>query len=64
MFASSSKAQGNEAALFLDIVWSDLEHLYQEVKQVERERAQGLGLTEDTPKPFPTVLLGVRKVIR
>ena len=52
MFASSTKAQGNIAASFLEIVWSGLEHLYQEVKRIEQERAQGLGLTEESAQNF------------
>jgi hypothetical protein len=58
VFTSSSKAQGNEATLFLDIVWSGLEHLYQEIKRVERERARRLGLTEERAQNFSYCTFG------
>jgi hypothetical protein len=58
MFASLSKAQGNEATLFLDTVWLGLEHLYQQVQRAEEERVQCLGLIDEAAKNFSYCTFG------
>jgi hypothetical protein len=52
MFDFLTKARWKEAWLFLDSVWQGLEYLYQQVERAERERAQSLGLTDETAKNF------------
>jgi hypothetical protein len=58
VFASSSKAQENVATPFLDTLWSGLEHLYQEVKRVEGERAHRLGVGKERAQDFSYCTFG------
>jgi hypothetical protein len=52
MFDFSTNAKQKEAWLFLETVWEGLDYLYQQVERAERERAQSLGLTDETAKNF------------
>src|SRR6266513_2639577 len=49
---TASKAAGKPEAVFLNIVWSGLEHIYKAVKALEAERISGMGMTPERVRDF------------